>query len=123
MPVLRASVLLLLVGGLWLALAGFSHEPVSIAVEGSRYQYEPATVRLRVRVERDPANRALTVALVSDGFERSSLEQLDGTAAPLVRWVEYRDVPFGVYSAVAVVQRTEKGLLRAEDTLTVLGRY
>ena len=119
---LRASVLLLLSGGLWLALAGFSNEPVSIAVEGGRYQYEPATVRLRVRVARDPANRALTVALVSDGFYRSSLEQLDGTAAPLVRWVEYRDVPFGVYSAMAVVQQTEKGLLRAEDTLTVLGR-
>ena len=121
MPVLRASVLLLLVGGLWLALAGFSNEPVSIAVEGARYQYEPATVRLRVRVERDPANRAVIVGIFSDSFERSSLEELSADAA-LVRWINYTDVPAGEYVVVALLQRAS-GPLRAEDRLTVLGRY
>lgn len=125
MNALRSSVLLLLIGGLWLALAGMANEPprVAIAVEGARYQYEPATVRLRVRVERHPENRALTVALISDGFERSSLEQLDGASAPLTRWIEYRDVPQGVYYAFAVVQRTDKGLLRAVEQVTVMGRF
>ena len=119
---LRASVLLLLSGGLWLALAGFSNEPVSIAVEGARYQYEPATVRLRVRVERDPANRAVIVGIFSDSFERSSLEELPGADAALVRWVDYAGIPAGEYVVVALLQRAS-GPLRAEDRLTVLGRY
>ena len=119
---LRAATVLLLAGFVMLALAGLSNEPVSIAVEGARYQYEPATVRLRVRVERDPANRAVIVGIFSDSFERSSLEELPGADAALVRWVDYAGIPAGEYTVIALLQRTS-GPLRAEDRLTVLGRY
>ena len=124
MTALRASGLLLLVGGLWLALAGFSNEPVSIAVEGARYQYEPATVRLRVRVEPNAANRELDVALWSGG-ERAygSRGQLDGEKASITRWVAYKDVQAGEYIATATVFRQGAEPVQGRSKLTVLGRY
>ena len=123
MSALKACWLVLLTGAVWLALSALADAPrVTVAVEGSRYQYEPATVRLRVRVVQHPDNRALTVALVSDGFERSSLEQLEGAASPLVRWIDYRDVPAGEYAVVAEVVRTT-GAAQARDRLTVLSRF
>ena len=124
MSALRACVLMLLVLGLWLGLSALARESrLQLAIEGARYQYEPATVRLRVSVERHPANRALTVALVSDGFERSSLEQIDGMDSPRTRWVNYRDVPAGNYAVIAILHRPPDRPLRVEDTLTVIGRF
>ena len=124
MPALRASALLMLLGGAWLAFSALANEPrVQIALEGPRYQYEPATIRIRITVERDPANRALTVALISEGFETSSLEELAGVDAPRTRWITYRDVPSGGYTVLAEVQRPSKGLLRAVERVTVLSRF
>ena len=120
----RASLLIVCAGALWLVLSAWANEPrVSIAVEGARVQFEPGQIRLRIRVERDKYNRALTVALVSDGFERSSLEQLEGESSPLVRWVDYRDVPAGEYVVIAIVHRPEDRPIRAEDRLQVLSRF
>ena len=120
----RASVLLLLAGVLWLALAGFSNEPVSITVEGGSYKYEPAYIRMRVRVEPDAANRELDVALWSGG-ERAygSRGQLEGEKAAITRWVVYKDVQAGEYIATATVFRQGAEPVQGRSKLTVLWRY
>lgn len=74
-------------------------------MEGYAIQFAPAYVRLRILVEPDAANRGLYVALVSEGFETSSYEQLEGMDSPRTRWREFKDVPEGEYAAVAVVER------------------
>lgn len=68
------------------------------------------------------AVRDLTIAMVSDGFERSSLEELDGDLAPLVRWFDYPGVPAGEYDIVAVVHRPGAHPWRAESRINVLGQ-
>lgn len=96
---------------------------VEVRLEGPAFQYEPAYVRVRVRVQRDPANRSLGVALVSDGFERYSMEQLDGDRAALVRWIEYRDVPAGDYAVTATVWRQDRSVQHASARMMVLSRH
>ena len=93
---------------------------LSVTVEGSRIQFEPGYVRLKIRVQPDPANRALTVGIVSAEFETSSLEQLDGDRAPLTRWKEFRDIPAGEYVAIAEVYRPGADLWHAEDHIRIL---
>ena len=93
--------------------------PVQIAVEGARVQFEPGVVRVRVRVVPHAVNRGVTVAAISEGFTRSSYEQLDGLQAPITRWIEWRDIPAGEYDVIAHLSPTG-----AEDrtTVSVLGR-
>ena len=103
-------------------LSALANEPrVSLVIESGVFAREPAYVRLRVRVEPDTANRALTTALISDEFETSSLEQLEGAHAPRTRWVQYRNVPAGSYIVSAVVHRPEDRPWRTRATLIVLG--
>lgn len=124
MPALRASVLLLLLGAVWLALSALANEPrLQINVEGGRYVFEPASIRLRIRVEPDAENRALTVALLSEGYETSSLEELHGVRAARTRWVEYKAVPAGSYDVEAVVHRPSARAWRASGRLVVLARH
>lgn len=105
---------------LWLLLALATSAPVAIVVEGGTVKSEPAYVRLRVRVDPAPANRLLTVSIVSDGFSRASDEQLEGDRSPRSRWVEYHDVPAGSYMAHAMVDGAERR--RASAPFVVVGR-
>ena len=102
-------------------LARADDAKVRIVIESSLTQFEPAFVRLRIRVEPDPANRALILALISDGFETSSLEQLAGSSAPITRWWQVKGVPAGEYQIVAEVYRPSAKNWRAQQALTVLG--
>lgn len=124
MPALRASVLLILVGGLWLALAGFANQPhVGIVVE-SRIQFEPAQIRLRVQVEPHEANRVLMVAAVDGGdVMRRSDEQLEGARSARTRWIEWDGIGAGEYTAVAVVRRADGSEARAQAPFRVISRY
>ena len=121
---LRISFVVLALFCLWLILSAIAKEPrVRVTVESGVYAFEPAFVRLRVTVVPDAANRALTIALISDGFETSSLEELPGEQAPRTRWVQYRDVPAGSYTVSAVVHRPDDRSWRAGATLTILPRF
>lgn len=123
MGALKASIVLIMTGAFYLALAGLANEPrVQIHVE-SGFQFEPAYVKLKVRVIPHKENRGLTVALVSEGYERSSLEELSGDQAPITRWIEYRDIPSGEYAVIAILQRPPERPILARDRLTVLSRF
>lgn len=121
MRVDQAAILLIFTAWLWGMLA-LATNPVAIHVEGGPIKTEPAYVRLRVRVEPDPANRWLTVMIVSEGFGRSSVEQLEGDRSPRTRWIDYPDVPAGDYQAEAVVERQAASRSRDVAPLHVLPR-
>ena len=110
-----------------LALAAFAYAvadnaPVQIALEGPRVQFEPATIRLRIRILPHASNRGLTVAAISEGFARSSWEDLPGANAPITRWVEYRYVPAGHYTIQVILARSDGTARNSNDSLIVLGR-
>jgi len=116
---------LALSGLLVFGLAFFYHSAdsgVRVTVESGYFQYEPATIRLKVHVTPDALNRALSIAIYSDEYERGSLEEMDGADAPMTRWVEYRAVPAGEYDAVAVVHRPADQPQIARAAFAVLSR-
>lgn len=121
-PVRRYATVAAIVGLVLLAVWARDDAKLRIVVEGGRVQMEPAWIRLRIRVEPDALNRALTVALIGDGFETSSLEQLEGDRARITRWIEYKDVPAGVYAVVAEVYRPPEQAWHAEAEVTVISR-
>ena len=106
----------------WLFAAAVQDARLRIAVEGGYYQMEPAWIRVRVSVDPDAANRGLLVAAISDGFETSSYEQLEGTASPLTRWKTFKDVPAGTYALIARVDRGHALTWYARTSVTVIGR-
>jgi len=116
----RLPVAVMLVLGV--TLACLLLEPVTVTVESGYFVFEPAWIRLRVRVEPEAENRGLTVALHGDDYDTSSYEQLDGDHAPRTRWVTFKDVPAGVYTVTAIVERAEGRPWRATAGVTVMGR-
>lgn len=96
--------------------------PVAVVVERGPLFFSPAWIRLRVRVDQDAANRAVFVAIVSDGYTTSSYETLDGERAPVTRWREYKSVPAGVYTVRVTVDRGAERPWRASAGFLVLGR-
>lgn len=108
--------------GLYGSVLGASESGVAVVVENGHFAMAPAWIRVRVRVDRDQANRGLTVAALSDGFERHSYEQLDGMLARRTRWVEWPDVPTGEYLVVAVVNRGVLPSWRATARINVIAR-
>lgn len=120
---LRACPMVLIVAVLFFLLTAVRNDAqLKIAVEGARIQFEPGTVRLRIRVEPDKANRALTVGLIGPDFETSTLRQLEGDQAALTHWFTFKAVPAGEYIAVSEVYRPSAKTWHAEDRLTVLAR-
>lgn len=120
---LRSLPLVILFAALYfLVWANVEHRKLQIAVENARIQFEPGYVRLRIRVEPDPQNRALAVGIVSDGFSTSSLEELDGDRARITRWMSYPDVPAGEYQAVAEVAKADGSTVLVTERLSILSR-
>ena len=119
---LRACPLVLIVAVLWFLLSAVRDDRLRVTVENARIQFEPGYIRVRVRVEPDPQNRALAIGLVGPEFETSSLEELPGDRARITRWVSYRDIPAGEYAVLAEVLRADGSTTLAQDRLQVLGR-
>jgi len=65
--------------------------------------FAPATVVVNAVAQRDAANRALEIQLVSSEYSRSSLIQLDGDQAAVTTTVRYDGVPGGVYEVSAML--------------------
>lgn len=121
---LRACPLVLIVAAIYVLLIAVRDDAkLRIAVEGAQIQFEPASVRLRIRVEPDPANRALAVGVVGPDFETSSLEQLEGDRAPITRWRTFTNVPAGEYEVIGELYRPPAPSVLVRARLTVLARY
>ena len=75
--------------------------------------FEPAFWRMRVIVTPQADQRAVRIETDSGGFGRVTELPLDGLGGPKVLWVEWKDLPGGVYLVVARVL-TERSVV-AED--------
>ena len=120
MKALHASALVILLVFVWLALSGLESNKARITVESGYYHTDPATVRLRVRVEPDAENRFVFVEAVSAGFSRASAEPLDGIKAPPTYWFEWKGIPAGDYAVIATVERGRSRAWQAQAAFVVL---
>ena len=77
-------------------------EPVALEVSPA-VSFAPAEVRIRIRVEPNATNRAMTVVADSDSFYRSSTIQLEGDHSPLTTQLQFRGLPRGEYAITATV--------------------
>ena len=81
-----------------------AQDPVRIAVSPA-HAFAPAFLRIRVSVEPNAANRALTIIANSEGYYRSSLIGLEGETRARTFFVEFKQVPAGEYKLSAVVSK------------------
>jgi hypothetical protein len=81
----------------------------------------PATVHLRVWVERRPENRWLTVAAEGPHYYRSSVTQLAGDSAQRVHDYWWHGLPCGSYVVIAQVRRNDGRTSQARDDFRLVG--
>jgi hypothetical protein len=86
-----------------LALPVNGDSRLSIAISPAR-SFAPATLLVRVRIDRNAENRTLDVVAASEDFYRSSEIQLDGEQAPATEVFEFRSLPSGAYEVRGVLR-------------------
>ncbi len=80
----------------------------------------PAEILIQAIVEPESDNAALEVIAESEDFYRSSTLSLDGTHAPRVSSVCFRQMPAGFYEVIVRVLTTNgHEVARARDALTI----
>jgi hypothetical protein len=94
-------------------------EPISVSVYPT-IAVARGSAQLRVLVERNDANRALTWEVDGPGYYRSSTMQLDGTFAPKSWFFFVRDLPEGVYEVRATVMRNNRSQSMAMSKIVVV---
>ncbi len=105
-----------------------SHVPPAVAMVGPvaldilpRVAIAPASVRVRVIVERDADNRLLGVNVEGPAYGRYFEEQLDGLEAARTRQRIYDGLPGGFYTITACVRRvTGRSLCARPESLDVV---
>jgi hypothetical protein len=64
---------------------------------------EKGDLQVQVLLTRDPENRYIAVTAESENYYSSSVQDLDGEGAPLVKVVWFRSLPAGVYQVKGAV--------------------
>lgn len=100
------------------ALARAKALPVSVVIEHGPILPHKGTARLRVTVEPQATNRGLWTAIEASGYAAAHYEQIDGASAPKSRWVEFKDLPDGNYTAWIRLLK-DHGEISASVTFTV----
>jgi hypothetical protein len=111
--------MVLLLGSLVAAETLNADEPISVSVWPA-VAVARASAQLRVFVERDDANRALTWEVDGPDYYRSSTMQLDGTAAPKSWFFFVHDLAEGEYDVRATVTRSNNSQSMAISRIVVV---
>ena len=81
----------------------------------------PADLIVRTTVEASSENRAIEIIAESNDFYRSSEMPLDGKNAPRTTQFEFRSLPGGVYTVVAVLKgANDEQLARARGKVNLV---
>ena len=80
---------------------------------------EPGSVRVTAHVERDHANRALTIAAECSDYLRRSTFQLDGAAAPRKHVIIFEHLPACKYDVTATLHRNTGEAIEAVEVVIV----
>ena len=110
---------------LLLALPTFGATPrASIHIRPFGFINPPGDVNIAVRIERNPANRAASMSLVSETYFSESQWQLEGENSPVTYRFQRRGLPPGEYYAFVDVYWLEgaetKSYSTRSELLTVL---
>ena len=115
---MRAIVCVALLAGGAIGMNGQERVRLNVSPMQS---FAPATLKVRVTVERSVENRALTIVADSENYYRSSEIALDGDASPATFFLDLRSVPGGEYRISAVVRdRSGRDAARANRTVSVI---
>lgn len=87
-----------------------------------RVSFEPATVRLKLTIPPDKAHAFYCLSVVSDAYDTTSCRQLEGSNEARVRWIEFKDLPAGAYTAVVDIQTSDGRNRQARAGFQVLGK-
>ena len=134
MNALAASILILMMGCLWLALSALANEPrirVTAAICGNKecskrgvVAFEPVRIDVEAFVPRHDQNRVVRLGLVCDGEPMLSAQEMDGRTDPPVFNRTYRDVLAGECIGVGQVIRADGSQQTGKTgTLTVRSRF
>lgn len=82
---------------------------------------EPGWVELKIRIDPDAADRALTVELDSRDFFRSSQITLNGARSLSTYWLRFDDLPAGDYVVRVALERSDGAPLTAVSKFRVVG--
>ncbi len=114
---MRWSVLLL-------ALLSLGNAPSDPPVKITLYPkiaQAPATVHLKVIVERHPENRLVTIEIDGENYYQAGERPIEGDAGQRV-WDEWwLDLPCGSYAVTVVLHRADRTTHRARETTKILG--
>jgi hypothetical protein len=94
-------------------------EPITLSVYPT-VAMAHGTAQLRIFVERNDQNRALTWEVDGPAYYRSSTAQLDGSEAPRSWFFFIKDLPEGTYAVRATVKRNNNSQSVALTSITVV---
>lgn len=105
----------------WLLALYISLSPLSVHVNIAK-GFEPLTLRTRVAVTPDHANRSLCVGYsnADSGAEIQSCRSLEGENEPASFWYEWKKLGAGRYVVYAVVEREALKSLEAIQRVEIL---
>ena len=95
-------------------------EPITVSIYPAVSSVR-GSAHLKVFVERDQSNRALTWEIDGPEYYRSSSIPLDGAAAPRSWFFDIKNVPPGEFEVRATVKRNNDSESVALSKFTVLG--
>jgi hypothetical protein len=117
--ILTGFAALVLFGSLFAAMPLNADEQISLSVRPA-VAVARGNAELKVLVERNDANRALTWEVDGPGYYRSSTQQLEGSAAPKSWFFFVHDLPEGEFNVRATVMRNNNSESVAQAKLVVL---
>jgi hypothetical protein len=103
------------------ALLSILHAGVRVDVWPTT-SFAPAWVHIKAHIDRSDDNRSMAVWIDGDNFSRLSSQELEGAAAPITYWFEYKGIPPGEYEVgVQVANAMGKVTGRAARRIVVEG--
>lgn len=113
---MRWSVLLLAL----FSLANTEAPPLRVTVRPLIAQ-APATIHLKLIIERHPENRMVRIAIDGENYYQAGDKALEGDAGQRVWDIWWRDVPCGTYEVSAVLVRADGKTYREASPMQVRG--
>lgn len=122
----NALIFFLIILGLLLTAPAFTSvrptsQPSLAVTIYPAFSFEPATLRVTVRIARNPENRSLEIQLDGNDYFSSSMFEQDSNS-PVTLQFERSGVPAGQYTATAILTRAGGRQVQAKAQAMVLGR-
>jgi len=102
-PVLAAAILFALSSAGASPFAAIARAADAVRLHVSPNMGEHGDLQVQVLMTRDPENRYVAVSAESENYYSSSVQDLEGDRAPLVKVIWFRSLPAGAYQVKGAV--------------------